>query len=381
MPKINKQQSIPIAAIGLLVIAAISTVSVVAKKWNQPLSADLDLPTFAATPSITSQPKETAASEEWKNAEPTSNPTNALSGIAITTITPLSPSQSTPKPLCGGPAELTILAIGIDTEDNSYTYGLADVIRIVRVDFITPKVTVLSLPRDIWVRIPGISDHYGITQGKLNQAYFYGTEGMGYYNGSGGGAGLLAITLGENFDLYVDRYLTLNMATMARLVDAVGGIDITLEKDLDGRSADGKIDLGYFEAGEHHLNGEQVIRFSRIRMLDSDFHRIDRQTQVLYGLQEKVLSPTILTRIPKLINSFQDSTITNLRPKDISDLACLIPHITKEKITFASIPGNLLHEERQYDSHRRTNVWALTTAEGALRVLIGYYQKGEWPVE
>ena len=56
--------------------------------------------------------------------------------------------------------------------NEDYLYGLADEIRVVRVDFVTPKVTVLALPRDLWVEIPEIEDAYGITHGKLNQAYF-----------------------------------------------------------------------------------------------------------------------------------------------------------------------------------------------------------------
>jgi anionic cell wall polymer biosynthesis LytR-Cps2A-Psr (LCP) family protein len=67
---------------------------------------------------------------------------------------------------------MTILAVGADNRADNYIYGLADVIRLVDIDFVTPRVTVFSLPRDLWVEIPDISDHYGITHGKLNQAYF-----------------------------------------------------------------------------------------------------------------------------------------------------------------------------------------------------------------
>ena len=98
----------------------------------------------------------------------------------------------------------------------------------------------------------------------------------------------MALTLVKNFNLYVDRYGTVNMATLARIIDAVGGIDIFLEQDVDGRFPDGSEGFGYFYAGEHHLTGEAAIRFSRIRFQDSDDKRIDRQTQVLYALQDKI---------------------------------------------------------------------------------------------
>jgi anionic cell wall polymer biosynthesis LytR-Cps2A-Psr (LCP) family protein len=62
---------------------------------------------------------------------------------------------------------MTILAIGSDERNADYLYGLADAIRIIRIDFITPSVSILDFPRDLWVEIPGISDHYGITHGVL----------------------------------------------------------------------------------------------------------------------------------------------------------------------------------------------------------------------
>ena len=65
-----------------------------------------------------------------------------------------------------------IQGVHFETDVANYLYGLADVIKVVRIDFVTPKVTVISLPRDLWVQIPGIED-FGVTEGKLNQSYFY----------------------------------------------------------------------------------------------------------------------------------------------------------------------------------------------------------------
>ena len=62
--------------------------------------------------------------------------------------------------------------------------------RVIRVDFVEPRVQVMTFPRDLYVEIPEIEDHYGITHGKLNQAYLYGNPGYGYYDGPGRGPGL-----------------------------------------------------------------------------------------------------------------------------------------------------------------------------------------------
>ena len=144
------------------------------EKWQAPLGPSLALP--SQTPGATPSPVFLTP------LKPTSSPQpNAPSRAS---------AQVEPLPLCGGPKLLNILAIGSDTRATGYLYGLADVTRLVRIDFITPRVTVLEFPRDIWVEIPGISDHYGTTHGKINQAYLYGNPGMGYYDGPGQGPGL-----------------------------------------------------------------------------------------------------------------------------------------------------------------------------------------------
>ena len=116
-------------------------------------------------------------------------------------------TTATPKPLCGGPPVMNILAVGSDARGDHYLYGLADIIRLVRVDFVNAQVGILEVPRDLWVDIPEISDHYGITQGKLNQAYLYGNKGLGYYDDADQGPGLLARTLNLNFGARPDHYL------------------------------------------------------------------------------------------------------------------------------------------------------------------------------
>jgi len=258
--------------------------------------------------------------------------------------------------------------------------GLADVIRIVRVDFVTPKVTSLSMPRDLWVTIPDISDNYGITEGKLNQAYFYGTEGMGYYDGPGGAPGLLARTLALNFGVQVDHYGTVNMVTFEKIVDALGGIDLYLPYSVDGRPVDDKTeDMGFFPAGHHHFNGDQALRFSRIRKVDTVFDRMDRQTMVLCALREKLLSPSVFPKIPQIIKSFQGSVITDLSPAQISQLACLLPKISRENLIFTSLPKEILKPGRAYDPHRQTTTFVWEADNDVIRDYVKRFQEGTWP--
>lgn len=382
MKSFIRNHKILTAVLLLVLILGSIGISIAAANWNQPLTENMVLPTYA--PTLTTSPTAETLPNNSDPASPIDTPAPTKTPLAIeiaNTPTPQDPQEPTPAPLCGGPPVMTILSIGIDTFDPEYLYGLADVVRIVRVDFITPQVNVLALPRDLWVAIPEISDHYGITHGKLNQSYFYGTKGMGYYDGPGEGAGLMALTLADNFGLYVDRYGSVNMATFADMIDAVGGIDIYLPEDVDGRAPDGSADYGYFYAGDNHFTGEAAIRFSRIRKLDSDSNRIDRQTQVLYALRDKVQSPAVLPKIPKLISTFLDSVLTNLTPKDISALTCLLPSITDGRLHYARVPDELLTPGRQYDPHLERDTWVWIADFDGLREVIGYFQAGLWPVK
>src|SRR5262249_45090418 len=201
----------------------------------------------------------------------------------------------------------------------SYSWGLSDVMRIVRVDFVTPRLTVLDIPRDLWVEIPEIADNInGQDHEKLNQAYLYGNPGDGfhYWDDPSAGPGLLARTLDLNFGIKVDHYLAVNMKTFVKMVDAVGGIDITLQNDVDGT------DDPMFKKGKHHLNGAEALALARNRK-DGVFSRGDNQNIVLCALQKKLEDPKVVTKIPDLIKSFQGSVQTDLSPQVMGQLACL----------------------------------------------------------
>lgn len=359
-----------------IVILAVVIYPKAKQQWAAPLGPSLDLPTHTPTSvskliSSELNPPTTLASKADSDT-PTSEVTSMDSGVAPTeTLVP----TATPEPLCGGPPAMTVLALGIDGDD--YLYGLSDVIRIVRVDFVTPKVTVLSIPRDLWVEIPEIEEHYGLTHGKLNQAYFYGTPGMGYYDGPGAGAGLLARTLDLNFDLQVDHYGAVNMQTFVKIVDAVGGIEIYLPTDVDGTPIDDKTeDMGYFYAGQQHFTGDEALRFSRIRKRYNGFARISNQNMVLCALKEKIVSPAVLPRIPQIINAFQDSVLTDLSPEQLAQMACLVPKLDSENLVFASISEDLLTPARVYSPQQKATTFVYEADVDAIREIIDQFMAG-----
>ena len=274
---------------------------------------------------------------------------------------------------------MVILAIGSDQRGDSYLYGLADVIRLIRVDFVNPKVTVLEFPRDLWVEIPDIADNLkGQDHEKLNQAYLYGNPGMGYTKDPAGGPGLLARTLALNFGTQIDHYAAVNMRTFEKIVNAVDGIEVTLPHAVDGRTADDRADRLLFLAGTHHLNGEQALTLARIR-IDGVFSRASNQDRVLCALRDKLTNPDVVKRIPDLIQSFQGAIQTSLSPAEISQLACLGTQLAPENIIFTSFPQQLFEQDRTYDPLFKKYVFTWDVDYDILREYVQRFNSGNWP--
>jgi polyisoprenyl-teichoic acid--peptidoglycan teichoic acid transferase len=379
-------KKIVLGAIVLIALAlGISGVVIYPKarqEWSAPLGPGLALPTYTPTlllPAPTSLTPLATATTSLLQSSSTNVPglTLANQSPAIPTIQP----TATPAPLCGGPPVMLLLAVGVDS-GLDYNYGLSDAIRVVRVDFTVPKISVLSMPRDLWVKIPDLVNPYGIDHGKLNQAFFYGGPGMGYYKGPGGAPGLLARTLDENFGLRVDHYGAVNMQTFVKIVNAVGGIDLYLPTDVDGRPVDATTaDMGYFYAGNHHFNGDQALRFSRIRKKYNDFTRMDHQNMVLCALKKKITSPDVLPKIPKIIAAFKDSVLTDLSLEQISQLACLAPKLKRENLLFTSLPQEIFTQSRVYSPQQKNQTFVLDADFNVIRDYISQFVAGTWPSE
>ena len=270
---------------------------------------------------------------------------------------------------------MTILAIGQDQRSNNYQYGLGDIVRVVRVDFVTPKITVLEFPRDLWVEIPYIADNLdGLDHGKLNQAYLYGQPGDGfaYWDDPSQGPGLLSLTLNLNFGVQIDHYLAVNMRTFENVVNAIGGITIDVP-DLETARNTG------LPIGKNHLGGSEALKVARNRE-EGMFERVGNQNLVLCAMREKALSPKIVTQIPALINSFQDNIQTDFTPEQLSQLACLGTQLPVENIAFASFPEELFTEVRIYEDPAYPKGLLIFDADfNILRDYVTRFNAGTWP--
>jgi LCP family protein required for cell wall assembly len=325
--------------------------------WNTPLNQPLDLPVPSLTSTVLPSQDPSATDSPQLTLEPSITPTPTI------------------VPVCGGPPTMNLLISGVAS--NSYLYGLADAIRLARVDFQLRKVTVLAMPRDLWVEIPGLEDQ-GITVGKLNQAYFYGTEGMGYYSGSGYGSGLLAETLWEDYGYRADRYLAVNQNSFRRIVDALGGIDVYLPWNAyEQVNKEPKL---FLTPGYHFLNGEEAEKLARNRITIGDYGRIDNQTLILRAVAAKLLSTSGIKAIPNLVDHLKSNVLTDLTPADISKLVCLAGMLEhKEDLDFITLPADIVEQQRVYDPGTDTNTAALVGDDDQIRQLLSDFMTGIWP--
>ena len=224
-----------------------------------------------------------------------------------------------------------IALFGLDDRTNTFK-GRSDVIMVLSVDKKHDKIKMTSILRDSLVHIDG----YG--EDKLNHAYSYG------------GAELAIKTLNQNFNLDIKNYVTVNFNNMAGIVDAVGGIDLTItegemneiNRNLDmlvAEEAEIEVkDTDYiYENGDVHLNGMQAVAFARIRILDSDSERAVRQQKVMGGVMDSVKSTSVFG-YPGLLNAILPMCETSMDMPAVLGVAPIM--LTNFTMDSLSIPGS-----------------------------------------
>jgi LCP family protein required for cell wall assembly len=187
------------------------------------------------------------------------------------------------------PLPNNLLILGIDRTPEGTDLGRSDTIILVSARPLAGRMEMLSIPRDLWVPIPG---YY---ESRINAAHAFG-EGAA----PGGGPQLALQTVRENFDVNVNRYLRIRLAGFADVIDALGGVDITLDAPASG-----------YPAGTHHLDGTQALAFVRDRTGD-DFFRMAHGQLFIVSMGKKMLNPLTWFRIPGALIALNRAVDTNL---------------------------------------------------------------------
>lgn len=204
-----------------------------------------------------------------------------------------------------------ILLIGTDQRDLGIL-GNTDTIMVLAIDKANHRAALISFPRDLYLPIPGIG------YSRINTAYPFGEDRK-----EGGGIPLLMSTIERNFGIPLERYIRVDFSGFKGIIDALGGIDVTVDCALTDQLMPRYFGVYTLEAGEYHMNGEQALYYARSRKTTDDFDRARRQQRVMVAVRDRVLSANLIPRIPALWLAVRDVVDTNLEAGEILDLARL----------------------------------------------------------
>ena len=240
-----------------------------------------------------------------------------------------------------GQSRYTVIIGGLDSRpDQTGEPVRTDSLMLVSIDPSRDGIGVLSIPRDLWVRIPQQENH-----DRINRAYFIGESRV-----TGYGPRLLQQTVAWNLGMRVHNYVLVDFQAVVDIVDHIGGIEITIDYSInDERFPD--MNYGYdpfhLPAGTHLLDGRDTLRFARTRHGNNDVRRAERQQMVLYALRERILNLNFLQLIaqaPSLLATLGEHVQTGLELEEILQLALLLKNIEFESINMRVMDFEYLEE-------------------------------------
>jgi len=230
-----------------------------------------------------------------------------------------------------GQSRFTLLMMGIDRRADET--GLAfrtDTMILVSLDPRTRRIGMLSIPRDLYVEVPGWSQYQRINTPMV----------LGENNRPGTGPQLAMQTVQYNLGIRVHDYMVVDFQALTGLVDAIGGVEVSIDYTINDRLYPDMAygyDPFYLAAGTHILDGTDALKFARTRHGDSDIQRGQRQQQVIQGIRDRVMDfnllPQLIIRAPLLLEAFSDNVHTSMDLDQMIRLAWYVKDIPPENIT------------------------------------------------
>lgn len=229
-----------------------------------------------------------------------------------------------------GAGRVTVLLLGLDYRDweANETASRSDTMILLTLDPQSKTAGILSVPRDLWVNIPGFK------HSRINTAYYLGDA----YQLPGGGPALAVKTVEQFLGVPINYYAQIDFGAFVRFIDEIGGVKVDVPApitiDLLGTGVKTKKKL---KPGVQVLPGEWALAYARNRYTENgDFDRAARQQQVIMGIREQVLSvdilPKLISKAPALYGELASSIRTNLTLDEVIRLALLAQSIPEESI-------------------------------------------------
>lgn len=227
-----------------------------------------------------------------------------------------------------GTDRVNILLMGIDRRPGEAFISRTDTMMLVSLDPETESASILSIPRDLYVLIPG----YG--RDRINTAFVYGSAG----NNPVGGAALAMQTVEYNLGVSVHHYVLVDFSAVINGINALGGIDVyvpTAINDPTYPSMNYGFDPLSIPAGQNHFDGETALKYARTRHQDNDFGRAARQQQVILAIKQKVTSlgfTGMIAQAGTLYRQVENGIRTDLSLEQMIRLATAANSIDSENI-------------------------------------------------
>ncbi len=219
----------------------------------------------------------------------------------------------------------TVLIMGVDVRKDDV--GRSDTMMVATVDPEYDQASILSVPRDTRVRIPG----YGFD--KINAAYAYGGEPLSER------------TIENLLGIDIDHYVIINTRSFVKIIDAIGGVDIDVEKRMryeDPWDDDGGLFINLFP-GLQHMDGKTAVTYVRYRDSEGDIGRIKRQQKFMAACMDKVTSPEIITHIPSILREVLAAVDTDMTFKQLLEIAGAVKEAQQNGLTTDMVPGYPLY--------------------------------------
>jgi LCP family protein required for cell wall assembly len=261
-----------------------------------------------------------------------------LPGIAVNEESPARPVAAeafvypTPQPWDGA-SRVSVLVMGLDYRDWERNEGAprTDTMILLSLDPLTRTAGVLSIPRDLWVTIPGFEPN------RINMAYRLGEV----YQLPGGGAGLAMKTVEGLLGLKIDYYALIDFYAFERFIDEIGGVKLEITEAIKVDPI-GDNNTKVLKPGVQVLPGSLALAYARARNTEgADFDRARRQQQVIMGIRDRLLSQEALLgligKAPRLYEELSAGVHTNLTMEEAIKLAWLARQIPRENIKMGVI--------------------------------------------
>lgn len=303
---------------------------------------------------------------DWPEAVAEAISTRSISGSPLSSLSTLTfglvPMVDSPLaffPQWRGTEKINVLLLGVDQREDERQIGLptrSDTLMVVSIDPVQKSAALISFPRDLWVTIPGFGED------RINTAFRYGE----LRRVEGGGPGLAARTIEQNFGLRPQYYATVDFRGFQEIVNTLGGIVVDVPrplKDEEYPTDDYGLERVYFAPGPQLMDGATALKYARTRHSDSDFARMARQQQVVLAVRDRALRLNMLPKAPSLLEQGMRTVNTNFTAAEVLSLARLAGEmdtsaigslvIDRELVTpFSGIGGASLQIPRRDDIRR-----------------------------